>query len=152
VKDSELIIEAVFKDLALKVTLWKSLDTVCPQETVFASNTSTLSITKMAAEVSEPQRFLGLHFFNPVPAMKLVEVTPGLQTSPTTVETGVGFAKKIRKVPIKAKDCPGFLVNRIFMPYAGEAMLAAQEGAADPEEIDKSIKENDFCHGASHSE
>ena len=147
VKDSELIIEAVFEDLTLKLKLWKRLDTVCPQETVFASNTSTLSITQMAAEVSQPQRFLGLHFFNPVPAMKLVEVIPGLQTFPSTVETGMDFAKRIRKIPIKAQDCPGFLVNRIFMPYAGEAMLAAQEGAADPEEIDKSIKQNGFPMG-----
>jgi 3-hydroxyacyl-CoA dehydrogenase len=90
---------------------------------------------------------VGLHFFNPVPLMRLVEVIPGLQTSRETVNTCIDFAKRIKKIPIQAQDCPGFLVNRIFMPYAGEAMLAAQEGAARPEAIDESIKQNGFPMG-----
>jgi len=146
-KDSEWIIEAVFEDLELKVGLLKKLDTICPPETFFASNTSTLSITRMAAGISRSGKFLGLHFFNPVPAMRLVEVIPGLQTSREAVDAGVDFVKRIKKVPIEAKDCPGFLVNRIFMPYAGEAMLAAQEGAASPTEIDETAKKAGFPMG-----
>jgi 3-hydroxyacyl-CoA dehydrogenase len=139
--DSELIIEAVFEDLELKIGLLKRLDTLCPPETLFASNTSTLSITRMAAEISRSKRCLGLHFFNPVPAMRLVEVIACLQTSHETVNVCIDFVKRIKKAPIEVKDCPGFLVNRIFLPYAGEAMLAAQEGAASPQEIDESVKE-----------
>jgi len=146
-KDCGLIIEAVFEDLALKLSLFQRLDILCPAETIFASNTSTLSITRMAAGVARSGRFLGLHFFNPVPVMRLVEVIPGLQTSPETVDQGIDFIKRIKKVPIVAKDCPGFLVNRIVMPYAGEAMLAAQEGAASPTEIDEAMKKAGFPMG-----
>jgi len=146
-RDSGWIIEAVFEDLGLKVDLFKRLDTLCPPETFFASNTSTLSITRMTAGISRSERFLGLHFFNPVPFMRLVEVIPGLQTSRETVSSGIDFVKKIKKMPIEAKDCPGFLVNRIFMPYAGEAMLAAEEGAASPVEIDEAVKKVGFPMG-----
>jgi 3-hydroxyacyl-CoA dehydrogenase len=139
-KDSGLIIEAVFEDLGLKIDLFKRLDGLCPPETIFASNTSTLSITQMAAGVSRSKRFLGIHFFNPVPVMRLVEVIAGLQTSHEVVDAGMDFVKRIKKVPIEAKDCPGFLVNRILLPYAGEAMLAAQEGPASPVEIDEAVK------------
>ena len=146
-KHSELIVEAVSEDLALKSDLYKRLDELCSPETIFASNTSTLSITQMAAEISRSEKFLGLHFFNPVPVMRLVEVIPGLQTSRDTVQAGAEFVKRIRKIPIEAKDCPGFLVNRIFMPYAGEAMLAAQESAASPPEIDEAAKKAGFPMG-----
>ncbi len=146
-KECGLIIEAVFEDLALKLSLFQRLDTLCPPETMFASNTSTLSITRMAAGVARSGRFLGLHFFNPVPVMRLVEVIPGLQTSQETVDRGIDFIKMIKKVPVVAKDCPGFLVNRIVMPYAGEAMLAAQEGAASPAEIDEAMKKAGFPMG-----
>jgi 3-hydroxyacyl-CoA dehydrogenase len=146
-KHSELIVEAVSEDLALKSDLYKRLDALCSPETIFASNTSTLSITQMAAEISRSEKFLGLHFFNPVPVMRLVEVIPGLQTSRDTVQAGAEFVKRIRKIPIEAKDCPGFLVNRIFMPYAGEAMLAAQESAASPPEIDEAAKKAGFPMG-----
>jgi 3-hydroxyacyl-CoA dehydrogenase len=146
-KHCQLIIEAVFEDLTLKLDLLHRLDKLCPSETIFASNTSTLSITRMAAGVSRSGNFLGLHFFNPVPVMRLVEVIPGLQTSRDTLQTGMDFAKRIKKVPIEAKDCPGFLVNRIFMPYAGEAMLAVQEGAASPLEIDGAVKKAGFPMG-----
>jgi 3-hydroxyacyl-CoA dehydrogenase len=101
----------------------------------------------MAAGVSRSGRFLGVHFFNPVPAMRLVEVIPGLQTSRDTVRAGMDFATRIKKVPIEAKDCPGFLVNRIFMPYAGEAMLSVQEGAASPQEIDETARKAGFPMG-----
>ncbi len=146
-KDCGLIIEAVFEDLVLKLGLFERLDTLCPPEAIFASNTSTLSITRMAAGVSRSGRFLGLHFFNPVPAMRLVEVIPGIQTSRQAVETAMDFVKTIKKVPIEVKDCPGFLVNRVFMPYAGEAMLAAQEGAASPDDIDEAVKQAGFPMG-----
>jgi 3-hydroxyacyl-CoA dehydrogenase len=146
-KDSELIIEAVFEDLELKIKLFKRLDTLCPPDTIFASNTSTLSITKMAAGVSRSERFLGLHFFNPVPIMRLVEVITGLQTSQETIDAGIDFVKRIKKTPIQVLDCPGFLVNRILLPYAGEAMLAVQEGAASPTEIDESVKKVGFPMG-----
>jgi 3-hydroxyacyl-CoA dehydrogenase len=146
-KDSELIIDAVFEDLKLKNNLFKSLDTLCPTETIFASNTSTLSITQMAAEVARSERFLGLHFFNPVPVMRLVEVITGLQTSNEITEACMDFVKRIKKTPIQVRDCPGFLVNRVFLPYAGEAMLAAQEGAASPQEIDESVKRMGFPMG-----
>ena len=145
--NAELIIEAVFEDLKLKIGLLKRLDTLCPPETIFASNTSTLSITRMAAEISRSTRCLGLHFFNPVPVMRLVEVIACIQTSHETVNVGIDFIKRIKKTPIKVQDCPGFLVNRIFLPYAGEAMLAAQEGAASPQEIDESAKEIGFPMG-----
>lgn len=146
-KDLELIIEAVFEDLELKINLFKRLDTLCPPDTIFASNTSTLSITQMAARVSRPERFLGLHFFNPVPIMRLVEVITGIQTSQEIVEAGINFVKKIKKTPIQVEDCTGFLVNRILLPYAGEAMLAAQEGAASPIEIDEAVKKVGFPMG-----
>ena len=146
-KDCGLIIEAVFEDLGLKLSLFQRLDTLCPPETIFASNTSTLSITRMAAGVTRSGRFLGLHFFNPVPVMRLAEVIPGLQTSQETVDQGIDFIKRIKKVPAVAKDCPGFLVNRVVMPYAGEAMLAAQEGAASPIEIDEAMRRAGFPIG-----
>ena len=146
-RNANLIVEAVFEDIEFKTDLFKKLNDLCPRETIIASNTSTLSITRMAATVSPSVRFLGLHFFNPVPAMRLVEVIPGLQASSEIVDTCMDFTKRIKKIPIKAQDCPGFLVNRIFMPYAGEAMLAVQEGAARPEEIDESIKQNGFPMG-----
>ncbi len=146
-EDAELIVEAVFEDLKLKAGLFKQLDALCPPGTILASNTSTLSITRMAAGVSRSGRFLGLHFFNPVPVMRLVEVIPGLQTFPETVDQGINFIERIKKVPVVAKDCPGFLVNRIVMPFAGEAMLAAQEGAASPTEIDETMKKAGFPMG-----
>ena len=144
---ADLVIEAVFEDLQSKIELFRKLNPFCSGQAIFASNTSTLSITRMAAAVSTPGRFVGLHFFNPVPLMRLVEVIPGLQTSGVAVSLCIDFVKRIRKIPIQAQDCPGFLVNRIFMPYAAEAMLAAQEGAAPPEEIDQSIKRNGFPMG-----
>jgi 3-hydroxyacyl-CoA dehydrogenase len=147
-RSANLIIEAVFEDIKFKADLFKKLNDLCPPETMIASNTSTLSITRMAAMVSPSKRFIGIHFFNPVPAMRLVEVIPGLQTSNETVDTCMDFGKKIKKTPIRAQDCPGFLVNRIFMPYAGEAMLAAQEGAARPEEIDQAVKQSGFPMGS----
>jgi 3-hydroxyacyl-CoA dehydrogenase len=101
----------------------------------------------MAAEVSRSKKFLGLHFFNPVPVMRLVEVITGLQTSCEAVEECTDFVKRIKKTPIQVRDCPGFLVNRIFLSYAGEAMLAAQEGAASPQEIDESVKKMGFPMG-----
>jgi 3-hydroxybutyryl-CoA dehydrogenase len=102
VRSANMIVEAVFEDIEFKTDLLKKLNDLCPSETIIASNTSTLSITRMAATVSPSERFLGLHFFNPVPAMRLVEVIPGLQTSSEIVDTCMDFAKRIKKIPIKA--------------------------------------------------
>jgi 3-hydroxyacyl-CoA dehydrogenase len=146
-RDADLIVEAVIEDIGAKAGLFRQLSELCPHETVFASNTSTLSITQIARSVSRPERFLGLHFFNPVSSMRLVEVVRGLQTSEHTLELGMNFAKRIKKVPVQVRDCPGFLVNRVFMPYAGEAMFAAQEGAANPADIDESMKAFGFPMG-----
>lgn len=146
-KDCDWIIEAVFEDLDLKSNIFKSLENICPPDTIFSSNTSTLSITEIAARVLRSDKFLGLHFFNPAPIMKLVEVVAGIQTSQQIIDKGIDFVKRIKKIPIEVKDCPGFLVNRILLPYIGEAMLAAQEGAALPTEIDESIRNAGFPMG-----
>jgi len=147
VGDAGLVVEAIFEDPTAKSDIFRRLDSICPPETIFATNTSTLSVTRLAGAVSRPDRFLGLHFFNPVPVMRLVEVIPGLRTSEQTVRLAIDLTRAIKKAPVRAADCPGFLVNRILMPYAGEAMLAAQEGAATPTEIDEALKKAGFPMG-----
>ena len=146
-KAADIVIEAIFEDISAKMDIFKNLENRCAPDTIFASNTSTLSITGMAARITHSDRFVGLHFFNPVPSMRLVEVIPALQTSADTVAACLAVAKQMRKIAIKVVDCPGFLVNRIFLPYAGEAMLAAQEGAALPGDIDAAVKQAGFPMG-----
>jgi len=138
--DCELIIEAVFEDLQIKIDLFKELDMVCRKDAVFASNTSALSITEMAASISRKERFLGMHFFQPAPVMPLVEVVKTISTAPEILQTALGFVKSLGKVSILAKDQAGFIVNLLLTPFMLDAMRAASNGVASIEDIDKGIK------------
>lgn len=135
-KDCDLIIEAVTEDIDLKKEIFSSLDQLCPVETIFASNTSSLTITEMAAATKRPDKFVGLHFFNPVPIMKLVEVVRTIQTSQETFETAFDFAKSVGKVPIACKDNSGFVVNLLLVPYLLAAIRAVENGVASIEDVD----------------
>jgi 3-hydroxyacyl-CoA dehydrogenase/enoyl-CoA hydratase/3-hydroxybutyryl-CoA epimerase/3-hydroxyacyl-CoA dehydrogenase/enoyl-CoA hydratase/3-hydroxybutyryl-CoA epimerase/enoyl-CoA isomerase len=134
--DRELVIEAVVENEAAKVKVYQELQKHLPADSILASNTSTISITRMAKSVRNPELFAGMHFFNPVDRMPLVEVIRGEKTSDATVVTLVALAKKIGKSPIVVKDCPGFLVNRILFPYINESLVLLEEGA-EPRAIDK---------------
>ncbi len=135
-KEVDLVIEAVPENLTLKQQVFHELDQVCSRGAILASNTSALSISALGAAVKRSGKVLGLHFFNPAYAMPLVEVIPGLATDPQTVDDMVGFAESIRKTPVVVKECAGFLVNRLLMPYLNEAIHCLQEGAASFNEID----------------
>lgn len=138
---SDLVIEAIVEDASAKINFFKGIDTVCKKETIFASNTSSVSITKLAAATSRPDRFIGLHFMNPVPVMQLVEIIRGLQTSDETYDTCKAAIEKLGKTPVTArKDFPGFIVNRILIPMLNEACFVLMEGIATPEEIDTAMK------------
>ena len=136
----DIIIEAVVEDLEMKNAMWKDLDAICPPETIFASNTSSLTIAAMAAACGRPERMLGLHFFNPVPLMKLVEVVRTITTSEETAETAFEFAKKLGKEPIRAKDNSGFVVNLLLIPYMLDAINALEANVASIEDIDKAMQ------------
>lgn len=136
----DLIIEAVTESLNLKNELWRALDGLCPPHTIFASNTSSLSIGAMAAATSRPDRFVGLHFFNPVPLMPLVEVVRALGTSPGTFETAMAFARRLGKEPIAAQDRSGFVVNRLLVPYLLDAARARESGVASTADIDRGMQ------------
>jgi 3-hydroxyacyl-CoA dehydrogenase/enoyl-CoA hydratase/3-hydroxybutyryl-CoA epimerase/3-hydroxyacyl-CoA dehydrogenase/enoyl-CoA hydratase/3-hydroxybutyryl-CoA epimerase/enoyl-CoA isomerase len=133
---SDVVIEAVVENEKVKTELFRKLQEIMPAGTILASNTSTISITRMAGAVRSPENFAGMHYFNPVDRMPLVEVIRGEKTSDPTVATLVALAKKVGKTPIVVRDCPGFLVNRILFPYMNEAMVLLEEGA-DPRAIDK---------------
>jgi len=137
---AELVIEAVTEDLEVKSRLWTALDTACPPATLFASNTSSLSITAMAAVTGRPERFLGLHFFNPVPMMPLVEVVRGIATSMETLEAGISFVRRLGKEPILAKDSAGFIVNLLLIPYLLDAVRAVERGVASVADVDTGMK------------
>jgi 3-hydroxyacyl-CoA dehydrogenase len=143
---ADLVIEAIVEDRKIKGELFRRLNGLCRQESVFATNTSTLSVTDLASLSGRPDRFLGLHFFNPVHAMKLVEVIPGLDTAPSVLSGAKVAMASIGKVPVVAQDCPGFLVNRILLQYITEALLCAEEGVS-PEEIDAQAKQAGFPMG-----
>jgi len=136
----DIVIEAVFEEMDVKRRVFTALDAACPPRTVLASNTSSLSISALASVTRRPRQVIGMHFFNPVYAMKLVEVIPGLDTSPQTLSDVVAFSERLGKIPIKVQECPGFVVNRLLMPYLNEAALALQEGAAPAKEIDDAMK------------
>jgi len=138
-KDSDLVIEAITENPKLKKELFAELDKLCPQHTILASNTSSISITEMAAATRRPERFLGLHFMNPVPLMKLVEVIRTIQTADEVFETGVGFAEKLGKVPVRTWDRVGFIVNRLLIPYLLDSIRALEQGFGSIPDIDKSI-------------
>jgi len=136
----DIVIEAVVEDLEMKNAMWKDLDAICPAHTIFASNTSSLTIAAMAAACGRPDRMLGLHFFNPVPLMKLVEVVRTITTSDETAETAFEFAKKLGKEPIRAKDNSGFVVNLLLIPYMLDAINALEANVASIEDIDKAMQ------------
>ncbi|HEY7788232.1 MAG TPA: 3-hydroxybutyryl-CoA dehydrogenase [Casimicrobiaceae bacterium] len=138
--DRDLIIEAATESLDLKLRILKEVDALASPEAVLASNTSSISITALAAVVSRPERFLGMHFFNPVPMMALVELIRGLQTSDATVAAVRAFAGQLGKTPIVVKNSPGFVVNRILCPMINEAIAALQEGLASAEDIDSGMR------------
>ena len=138
--DADLVIEAVTESVELKREVFTTLDRACPPHTLLASNTSSLSITEMAAMTQRPDRFLGLHFFNPVPLMKLVEVVKTVRTSSDTIETGLAFARKVGKTPILTKDSPGFVVNLLLVPYLLDAIRGLEKGVASVEDIDTGMK------------
>jgi 3-hydroxybutyryl-CoA dehydrogenase len=139
-KDSDFVIEAIIEQLPAKKELWSALDKVCPKHTIFASNTSSLSITEMATFTTRPDRFLGMHFFNPVPVMKLVEVIRTIATAPQVYEEAVAFAGRLGKAPVRTTDRTGFIVNRLLVPYLLDAVRALEEGVGSIEDIDQSMK------------
>lgn len=140
VADCDLIIEAVFEDLKLKALEFEALDQVCKKEAVFASNTSSLSITRMAAATSRKERFVGMHFFQPAPVMPLVEVVKTISVSPDVLTKALEFVKSLGKVPILARDQAGFIVNLLLTPFMLDAMQAASNGVASIEDIDQGMK------------
>lgn len=133
--DCDLIIEAVPENMALKTQLFSQLDSLCKPETILASNTSSLSITALGGATKRPSQVAGLHFFNPAPLMKLIEVVCGMRTSEATAETLTTFAKTLGKTPVTAKDTPGFIVNRVARPYYGEALKILGDAAGNPEMV-----------------
>ncbi len=136
---ADLVIEAIVEDPAVKEELFRALDGLCPEHTIFASNTSSLTVTGMAAATNRPDRMVGLHFFNPVPVMKLVEVVRTIATSEETFRTAFEFARSVGKEPIEAKDTSGFIVNRLLVPYMLDAILAFEHGLGSIEDIDKGM-------------
>ena len=141
IKDVDFVIEAVIEDLDLKKKVFKELDELCRPEVVLASNTSSMSLTEIAAATKRPDKVCGMHFFNPVPMMRLVEVIRGYFTSNETVAITTDFAKRMGKVTVEVKkDSPGFIVNRILIPHFLEAIKIAEEGIASIEDIDTAVK------------
>ena len=138
-EDVDIVIEAVPEKMSIKRAVFKELEEVCPDETIFASNTSALSISEMGAATNRPHKMIGIHFFNPASVMKLVEVIPGLDTDQETVDDVVMFSESLRKIPVVVQECPGFLVNRLLMPYLNEATKALGEGAATATEMDAAV-------------
>ena len=144
-ENAELVIEAIAEDEAAKHVVFEQLDQLLPEEAMIASNTSSIPIAGLAAATSRPEQVLGLHFFSPVPIMKLVEVVVGLDTSPETVAAAAAFAERIGKKPIKTKDRSGFIVNFLLVPYLMAAVRMYEEGFASREDIDEGMK-----HGCGH--
>jgi 3-hydroxyacyl-CoA dehydrogenase/enoyl-CoA hydratase/3-hydroxybutyryl-CoA epimerase len=142
--DVDIVIEAVPEVIKIKQQVFKELDQVCPPDTIFASNTSALSITEMGAATDRPHKVIGMHFFNPAHVMKLVEIIPGEGTDQDTIDTVEQFTQELRKIPVVVKECPGFLVNRLLMPYLNEAVLAVEEGAATAQEVDEAMGRDGF--------
>ena len=140
VHGAQIVIEAVPEKMELKKEVWTEAEGACPPEVVFASNTSSLSITEMAAATKRPDRFVGMHFFNPAPVMKLVEVIRGSETSKDTVAFAKAFCTKVGKEPVEVREAPGFVVNRLLVPMMNEAFNLLQEGIASAGDVDKAMK------------
>jgi 3-hydroxybutyryl-CoA dehydrogenase len=139
-KDADFVVEAIIEDLDLKKKVFRTLDEVVKPDMVLASNTSSISITKLASSTKRPEKFIGMHFMNPVPVMKLVEVINGLATDKETTQLTVELAKKFGKIPVEAQDFPGFISNRVLMPMINEAVFALFEGVGTAEAIDEVMK------------
>ena len=140
VKEADLVVEAATENTSLKIKIFKELDELCPEKTILATNTSSISITKIAAVTNRPEKVIGMHFMNPVPVMKLVEVIKGYSTSSTVLEEIMSLSKKLGKVPVEVNDYPGFVANKILMPMINEAIITLYEGVAGVEEIDTVMK------------
>jgi 3-hydroxybutyryl-CoA dehydrogenase len=138
--DCDIVIEAVIENLEMKNEMWRELDALCGPEAIFASNTSSLTIADMAAATERPERMVGLHFFNPVPVMKLVEVVKTIATDPGVFDRAFEFAKSLGKEPIVCKDNSGFVVNLLLVPYMMDAIRALEQGVASIEDIDKGMR------------
>ncbi len=136
----DFLVEAATEKFEIKAELFRDLDNICRPEVILASNTSSISITRLAALTRRPQQVIGMHFFNPVPMMKLVEVIRGLATSQETYETVRELATRLEKTPVEVNDAPGFVSNRVLMPLLNEAMYAVMEGVATPEAVDEVFK------------
>jgi 3-hydroxybutyryl-CoA dehydrogenase len=138
--DCDFVVEAATEKFAIKAEIFRDLDRICRPEIILASNTSSISITKLAALTQRPEKIIGMHFFNPVPVMKLVEVIRGLATSNETFHTVRDLALKLERTPVEVNDAPGFVSNRVLMPLLNEAMYAVLEGVATPEAVDEVFK------------
>ena len=139
-KDRDIIIEAIIEQLPAKKELYGALDKICPKQTIFASNTSSLSITEMATFTARPDRFIGMHFFNPVPVMKMVELIRTIATDPKVFDEAVALGARFGKTVVRTTDRTGFIVNRLLVPYLLDAVRALEEGVASVEDIDNSMK------------
>lgn len=137
--EADLVIEAIIEKMDIKKQVFQDLDNICKKDTLLATNTSGLSITEMASVTQRPDQVIGMHFFNPVPVMKLVELIRGFTTSDDTLNMAWEFVEKIGKTPIEVKEAPGFAVNRILVPMINEAVFVLAEGVASAEDIDKSM-------------
>jgi 3-hydroxybutyryl-CoA dehydrogenase len=136
----DFIVEAAFEKFEIKQEIFRDLDKICRPEVIFSSNTSSISITKIAAQTKRPDKVIGMHFFNPVPVMKLVEIIRGLATSDETFTTTRDLAIKVEKTPVEVNDAPGFVSNRVLMPLINEAVYAVMEGVATPQAVDEVFK------------
>ena len=139
-KDCDFVVEAATERFEVKRAIFVELDSILPKDVILATNTSSISITKLAAQTRRPGQVIGMHFFNPVPMMKLLEVIRGLQTSQQTYDAVKTLAEKLGKTPVEVNDAPGFVSNRVLMPLLNEAMYAVMEGVATPEAIDEVFK------------
>jgi 3-hydroxybutyryl-CoA dehydrogenase len=140
VQEVDLVVEAVPENMEIKKAVWAKVDNAAPEHTIFGSNTSSISITKLAALTGRPEKFIGMHFFNPVPVMKLVEIVRGFQTDDETYTTVEETAKNLAKVPVPVNDAPGFVSNRVLMPMINEAIFCVGEGVATAEHVDEVMK------------
>ncbi|HZU41181.1 MAG TPA: 3-hydroxybutyryl-CoA dehydrogenase [Terriglobales bacterium] len=138
--DCDFVIEAATEKFPIKAEIFRDLDSICRKEVILSSNTSSISITRLAALTKRPEQVIGMHFFNPVPVMKLVEVIRGLATSDTTYQTVKSLTERLEKTPVEVNDAPGFVSNRVLMPLLNEAMYAVMEGVATPEAVDEVFK------------
>jgi len=139
VADCDLVIEAILEDMDIKIPFYQQLDSICKPETIFATNTSSFSVSEMADATSRPEKVCGLHYFNPVQIMKLVEVINTDKTDPAVVESMIEFVKNTKKVPVRCGDTPGFIVNRLLVPYLTEAVAMVARGDATAEDIDTAM-------------